>query len=107
MLQVLAEQGKAGFYTGRIAQAIVDCVQKHGGVLSLADLKEHESSYDQPIKTCYRGIDVWEMPPNGQGITALMALNILEGFDSQENIHFSCLYQCYIKLSVVSTRCPV
>lgn len=46
-----------------------------------ADLKGHTSTFDQPVKTCYRGIDVWEMPPNGQGITALVALNILEGFD--------------------------
>lgn len=79
--QLLAEHGKAGFYTGRVAQAIVDCVQSHGGVMTLRDLEEHRSSVDQPIKTCYRGIDVWEMPPNGQGITVLIALNILEGFD--------------------------
>ena len=105
MLQVLAEQGKAGFYTGRIAQAIVDCVQKHGGVLSLADLKEHESSYDQPIKTCYRGIDVWEMPPNGQGITALMALNILEGFDISSE---SRKYTLYMPISMLyKAKCCV
>ena len=79
--QSLAEHGKAGFYEGRIAQAIVRCIGDNGGVLSLEDLKGHCSSGDQPIKTSYRGIDVWEMPPNGQGITALMALNILEGFD--------------------------
>ena len=102
MLQVLAEQGKAGFYTGRIAQAIVDCVQKHGGVLSLADLKKHESSYDQPIKTCYRGIDVWEMPPNGQGITALMAFNILEGFDISSE---SRKYTLFMPISMLSVVC--
>ena len=47
----------------------------------MEDLKTHHSTFDTPIMTTYRGIDVWEMPPNGQGITALMALNILEGFD--------------------------
>ena len=47
----------------------------------MEDLREHKSTFDTPIKTTYRHVDVWEMPPNGQGITALMALNILEGFD--------------------------
>lgn len=87
--QLLAEHGKAGFYSGRVAQAIVDCVQSHGGVMTLQDLEEHRSSMDQPIKTCYRGIDVWEIPPNGQGITALIALNILEGFDIKSEMQSS------------------
>ena len=59
----------------------MDCVRSHGGVLDLDDLRTHSSTFDAPIKTSYRGVNVWEMPPNGQGITALMALNILEGFD--------------------------
>ena len=49
--------------------------------MTTEDLKNHESTFDQPIKTCYRGVDVWEMPPSGQGITALIGLNILRGFD--------------------------
>ena len=80
-IQTLGEQGKAGFYEGRIAEAIAECVQQHGGCMTTEDLKSHQSTFDTPIKTTYRGIDVWEMPPNGQGITALLALNILEGFD--------------------------
>ena len=81
LLQILGEQGKKGFYEGRIAKAIATCIQQHGGSLTVEDLRQHESTFDTPIKTTYRGIDVWEMPPNGQGITALLALNILEGFD--------------------------
>ena len=93
-MQLLAEHGKAGFYEGRIAQAIVDRVQSLGGVMTLQDLKEHSSSSDQPIKTCYRGIDVWEMPPNGQGISVLVALNILEGYDikSKQRNHYKNVY---------------
>ena len=49
--------------------------------MTVEDLKSHQSTFDTPIKATYRGVDVWEMPPNGQGITALLALNILEGFD--------------------------
>ena len=49
--------------------------------MTAEDLSQHESTFDTPIKTTYRGVDVWEMPPNGQGITALIALNILEGFN--------------------------
>ena len=71
-----------------MAQAIVNCVRSHGGEMALSDLADHTSTYDTPIKTCYRGIDVWEMPPNGQGITALLALNILEGFDISSETHY-------------------
>ena len=77
----MCTKGKDGFYKGRVAEAIVEVVQEHGGMLSLEDLEKHYSTFDDPICTCYRGINVWEMPPNGQGITALVALNILEGFD--------------------------
>ncbi len=80
-VQTLATKGKAGFYEGRIAEAIVACVRENGGVMSLDDLQTHRSTFDEPIKTRYRDTDVWEIPPNGQGITALIALNILEGFD--------------------------
>ncbi|XP_070581176.1 glutathione hydrolase-like YwrD proenzyme [Ptychodera flava] len=75
----LATNGKKGYYEGRIAQAISDVVKEHGGVMEISDLKVHESTFDVPIYTDYKGVRVYEMPPNGQGITALMALNILEG----------------------------
>lgn len=92
--EALATEGKAGFYQGRVAEAIVAEVSSQGGVLSLDDLRSHESTFPEPISTSYRGVDVYEVPPNGQGITALIALNILEGFDvgslpesSAERVH--------------------
>lgn len=89
ILQELGKNGKSAFYSGRIAQAIVDVVQKFGGVISLEDLANHRTTFDEPISVDYKECRVWEMPPSGQGITALMALNILEGFDlKSENMFF-------------------
>ncbi len=81
VLNSVAENGKAGFYEGWVAKSIVDTHQAAGGKLTLDDLKAHKSTLDTPITVKYRGINVHEIPPNGQGITALIALNILEGFD--------------------------
>jgi gamma-glutamyltranspeptidase/glutathione hydrolase len=80
-LQVVAEGGKPAFYEGAIAEAIARTVQEAGGCLEISDLAAHHSTWDAPISVTYRGIRVWECPPNGQGLTALLALNILEGFD--------------------------
>lgn len=88
----LAEHGKAGFYEGRIAAAIVETVQKHGGSLTLEDLKAHKSTFEDPITVNYKGVDVWECPPNGQGITALLALNILNDIDVKELGHNTAKY---------------
>jgi gamma-glutamyltranspeptidase/glutathione hydrolase len=77
----VAEGGAEAFYGGEIAAAIAKVVQDHGGVLSEADLAEHESSWEEPISTEYRGLRLWECPPNGQGLAALLALNILRGHD--------------------------
>ena len=79
--RLLAEHGKAGFYEGPVADAIIDIVRANGGVMAHDDLRQHTSTFDTPISVNYKGVDVWEMPPNGQGITALLALNILEGID--------------------------
>lgn len=79
-LRQVALHGRDAFYQGEIAQAIVDAVRAKGGVLSLADLAEHTSTWEVPISTRYRHLQVWECPPNGQGLAALLALNILEGF---------------------------
>ena len=80
-LRTIASGGKAAYYEGDIAAGIVKVVQQAGGVMTAEDLAQHRSTWDEPISTTYRGLRVWECPPNGQGIAALMALNILEGFD--------------------------
>ena len=77
----VAEGGKQAFYEGEIAEAIATTVQRAGGCMTVEDLAAHGSTWDRPVSTTYRDLRLWECPPNGQGITALMALNILEGFD--------------------------
>src|SRR5215469_9629818 len=80
-LRLLAWTGVEAFYHGEIAQAIAAFSAQTGGFLSLHDLQLHSSTWVEPLSTTYRGYDVWELPPNGQGLAALIALNILEGFD--------------------------
>lgn len=80
-LKAIAIQGKSGFYEGEIAKKISDFIIEQGGFLSEWDLKNHRSDWVNPVSTNYRGHDIWELPPNGQGIAALQILNILEGFD--------------------------
>ncbi len=80
-LRRIIEGGKDAFYQGEIADAIVSVVQQAGGCLSLEDLATHTSTWEQPISTTYRHVRVWECPPNGQGLAALIALNLLEGYD--------------------------
>jgi gamma-glutamyltranspeptidase/glutathione hydrolase len=80
-LRRIAEGGKAAFYQGEIAEAIAKVVQHAGGCLAVDDLAAHTSTWEVPISTTYRGYRVWECPPNGQGLAALLALNLLEGFD--------------------------
>jgi len=79
--RTLARGGRDAFYKGEIARAIVDYCEKNGGFLSMRDFAEHKSEWVEPISTDYRGYKVYECPPNGQGLTALLTLNILEGFD--------------------------
>jgi gamma-glutamyltranspeptidase/glutathione hydrolase len=77
----VAEGGASAFYQGAIAEAIVGVVKEAGGCMTMDDLASHVSTWEEPISVTYRGLRVYECPPNGQGITALIALNILEGFD--------------------------
>ena len=93
-LRVIAKDGRKGFYEGKIANTIANFIQDQGGFLSYNDLKNHQSEWIDPVSTNYRGYDIWELPPNGQGIAALQILNLLEaydirsmGFGSAEYIH--------------------
>jgi gamma-glutamyltranspeptidase/glutathione hydrolase len=77
----VAEGGTTAFYEGAIAEAIAATIQAAGGCMTTADLAAHTNTWHRPISTTYRGVRVWECPPNGQGLAALLALNILEGYD--------------------------
>lgn len=79
--QSIADGGPAAFYEGDIAESIVATSKKLGGKMSLKDLKDHTATWVDPVSSSYRGWDVWEIPPNGQGIAALQILNVLEQFD--------------------------
>jgi gamma-glutamyltranspeptidase/glutathione hydrolase len=80
-LRLIAEKGRDAFYKGEIADKIDEFMRANGGFLRKADFEKHTSTWVSPVSTNYRGYDVFELPPNGQGIAALQILNILEGFD--------------------------
>lgn len=80
-LETIAKDGREAFYEGEIAETMVKYIQEQGGFLSKKDLADHTSEWVEPISTNYRGYDVWELPPNGQGTAVLQMLNILEQYD--------------------------
>ncbi len=79
--RAIAKDGPDAFYKGPIAAQIVSYSDAHGGYMSLKDLADHHSDWVEPVSTNYRGYDVWELPPNGQGIAALQMLNLIEPHD--------------------------
>jgi gamma-glutamyltranspeptidase/glutathione hydrolase len=79
--ELIAQLGRDEFYRGSIAQRIVAFSEDNGGHFSLKDFADHASTWVEPVSTDYRGYQVWELPPNGQGIAALQILNVLEGYD--------------------------
>ena len=92
--EAIARGGRDAFYKGDIARRIADYMKRQGGYLDYEDLAGHRGEWVEPVSVNYRGYDVWELPPNGQGISALQALNILEGYDlrkfgfgSPEHVH--------------------
>ena len=90
--RLIAESGGRAFYEGEIAERIVSKSQELGGEMSLADLAGHVSDWIEPISTSYRGFDVWELPPNGQGLTVLQMLNLLEYFEFDSIAHNSAAH---------------
>jgi gamma-glutamyltranspeptidase / glutathione hydrolase len=93
-LQTIADGGRDAFYKGEIARRIDAYFREHGGFLRYEDMAAHTGEWVAPVSVNYRGVDVWELPPNGQGIAALQMLTILEGFDfstiafgSVEHVH--------------------
>ena len=80
-LKLIAEKGRDGYYAGDIAKAIVKLSETEGGLFTMADFTEYRAEWLDPVKTNYRGYDVWELPPPGQGIAALQMLNLLEPHD--------------------------
>lgn len=94
-MKAIAKGGKQAFYQGEIAQAIVSVLEEAGGCMQMEDLASHASTWEQPISVDYRGLRIWECPPNGQGLAALLALNLLKVYDlsilsplSPERLHF-------------------
>jgi len=91
-LTKIAEGGRDAYYKGEIARTIDEYSKKNGCFLRYEDLASHTSTWVEPVSTSYRGYDVWELPPNGQGIAALQMLNILEGYNLKEMGHNSADY---------------
>ncbi|MCH6483078.1 gamma-glutamyltransferase [Pseudoxanthomonas sp. LH2527] len=93
-LQKIADGGRDAFYKGDIARTIDAYFKANSGFLAYEDMAAHQGEWVTPVSTNYRGVDVWELPPNGQGIAALQMLNVLEGYDfskipfgSPEHVH--------------------
>jgi gamma-glutamyltranspeptidase/glutathione hydrolase len=92
--RAIVRNGAEAFYRGDIARQIVQWSEKNGGLITMKDFADHKADWVEPVSTNYRGYDVWELPPNGQGIAALQMLNLLEphdlrgmGFGSADHLH--------------------
>ena len=85
----IAESYGSSFYSGTLAKSMTEFIQEQGGYLTIDDMKSFQPQWVEPVSTNYRGYDVWELPPNGQGIAALQILNILEQYDLRSMGHNS------------------
>lgn len=90
--RAIAEGGREAFYAGEIAHEIVTFSENNGGYFSLKDFDDHTSEWVEPVSTTYRDFQIWELPPNGQGIAALEMLNLLEPYNIKEMGHNSAAY---------------
>ncbi len=88
-LEIIAAKGRDGFYKGTVAEKIERYMKEVNGFLTSADLAQHKGEWVEPISVKYRGYDIWELPPNGQGMCALQMLTILSGFDLTKMGHHS------------------
>lgn len=101
-LEAIAQTRGAAFYTGTLAKRLEEESVRHGGFLRASDLAAHETLWVDPLSVRYRGYDVWELPPNGQGITALMALNTLRSFSCATwdadaiHLHIEAIKQAFV-----------
>lgn len=115
-LREISKHGKKGFYQGRVASAIVELIKSKGGMMELSDLAEHQTSFVEPIKYTYAGdVTIYECPPNGQGLTALLALGILDSLqetgkignvlkmDHNSDSYLHALVEC-LRLAFADTR---
>ncbi len=109
VLARICEYGAREVYEGETAERIVDAVQREGGVLTLADLRAHESEWVTPLSVDYRGVRVWQCPPNGQGFAALSALNVLSQLDvlAYDNPNATHLLVECMRLGFADAACMV
>lgn len=94
-LEIISKTKRKSFYEGEIAKVMASFVREEGGFLSSNDLSSYHAEWVEPVSTNYRGYDVWELPPNGQGIAALQILNVLENYDLKKMGLFSSEYIHY------------
>ncbi len=90
--ELIAKEGRDAFYKGAIAKEIARFMKEQGGYLTEEDLAAHKGEWVEPVSTSYRGVELWELPPNGQGIAALQILNMLEPYDLKGMGHLSADY---------------
>ena len=105
-LRLIAETYGDAFYKGELADKIDAFMQEHNGFLRKSDLEAYKPEWVEPLSVNYRGYDIWELPPNGHGITVLMALNILKGYNFTERDTVETMHKQIeaMKLSFVDTK---